>query len=57
MAGRASIRPPVVAALSLPVVDDQPTQRALEQMQDAIQNLQTLVRSLLARVEALEAGP
>lgn len=54
MAGRAPERPRPVEVLSVANVSDPATQRALEQMQDAIQRLQDLVRSLTVRVEVLE---
>lgn len=52
MAGRSGQRPTSVAVLSVATVQDTPTQRALEQIQDATQNLQIDVRRLRTGVVA-----
>lgn len=44
MAGRAAQRPASVAVFSVSTVNDPPTQRALEQGQDAVQDLQVQIR-------------
>lgn len=53
MAGRAIRRPGTVASLTLHQVDDPATQRAFDQTQDAVQDLQVLVRRQTSSVSTL----